>query len=179
MRKINNKHRQNLLIVYCQLSIASCTLLNLRMALPWILKKFSELTPGELYAALQLRNEVFVVEQNCVFQDADDKDQASYHLLGYTDNKLVAYTRLVPPGVIYKEPSIGRVVTSPSVRGIGAGRELMQESINTAYHLFGTLPLKIGAQLYLKKFYESFGFIQVGEGYIEDGIPHIYMIKNT
>jgi ElaA protein len=119
------------------------------------------------------------VEQNCLFQDADDKDQASYHLLGFTDNKLVAYTRLVPPDVIYKEPSIGRVVTSPSVRGTGAGKELMKESINTAYQLFGAVPLKIGAQLYLRKFYESFGFFQIGEGYIEDGIPHIYMLKTT
>ncbi|HVF81066.1 MAG TPA: GNAT family N-acetyltransferase [Flavisolibacter sp.] len=154
------------------------TQLQLLMPLEWILKKFYELTPDELYAALQLRNEVFVVEQNCVFQDADGKDQASYHLLGYTDNKLIAYTRLVPANIIYKEPSIGRVVSSPLVRGTGAGRKLMQESINTAYRLFGIVPLKIGAQLYLKKFYESFGFIQVGEGYIEDGIPHIYMVKN-
>jgi ElaA protein len=149
------------------------------MQIEWTLKKFYELTPYDLYAALQLRNEVFVVEQNCVFQDADDKDQACYHLLGYTGNKLVAYTRLVPPYVIYKEPSIGRVVTSPSVRGTGAGKDLMKESITTAYQLFGAVPLKIGAQLYLKKFYESFGFIQIGEGYIEDGIPHIYMLKHT
>ncbi len=149
------------------------------MFIEWILKSFNELTAGELYAALQLRNEVFVVEQACVFQDADDKDQESYHLLGYTDNKLVAYTRLVPPNVIYKEPSIGRVVTSPSVRGTGAGRELVQKSINSSFHLFGIVSIKIGAQLYLKKFYESFGFIEVGESYVEDGIPHIYMLKHT
>jgi ElaA protein len=111
-----------------------------------------------LYEILQLRNEVFVVEQNCVFQDADDKDQNSYHLMGFSDSKLVAYTRLVPPGEIYEQPSIGRVVSSPSVRGSGVGRELMIESIAAVYKLFGIQPIKIGAQLYLKKFYESLGF---------------------
>lgn len=143
----------------------------------WILKKFEALTPFELYAILQLRNEVFVVEQNCVFQDADDKDQDCYHLMGMTGNKLVAYTRLVPPGVIYPEISIGRVVTSPAVRRHGAGRELMTTSIDTCYRLFGREPIRIGAQLYLKRFYESFGFQQVSEVYLEDGIEHIYMRK--
>lgn len=147
------------------------------MHITWLLKKFAELTPYELYDALQLRNEVFVVEQNCVFQDADDKDQPSYHLLGYQQNKLVAYTRLVPPRVAYDEASIGRVVTSPSVRRTGAGRLLMQQSIETAYELFGINAIRIGAQLYLKSFYESFGFVQVGEPYLEDGIPHIHMLK--
>ena len=147
------------------------------MQIQWKLKKFSELSPYELYAILQLRNEVFVVEQNCVFQDADDKDQDSYHLSGYKNDKLVAYTRLVPPGLIYDEASIGRVITSPSVRREGAGKLLMQESIDRAYELFGINPIKIGAQLYLKRFYESFGFIQISDTYLEDGIPHIYMLK--
>ena len=147
------------------------------MQIQWSLKKFNELTPYEVYAVLQLRNEVFVVEQNCVFQDADDKDQDSFHLLGSDEEKLVAYTRLVPPGVIYGEASIGRVVTSPSVRGSGAGKELMKKSIEKCYALFDIKPIKIGAQLYLKKFYEGFDFHQVGDPYIEDGIPHIYMLK--
>ena len=147
------------------------------MEIQWTLKKFSDLAAHELYAALQLRNEVFVVEQNCVFQDADDKDQESYHLLGYAQNKLVAYTRLVPPGVVYNEPSIGRVVTSPSVRGSGAGKKLMQQSIDRCYELFGVNSIKIGAQLYLKHFYEGFDFHQVSDTYLEDGIPHIYMLK--
>jgi len=147
------------------------------MQIQWLLKKFEELTPYQLYAILQLRNEVFVVEQNCVFQDADDKDQNSYHLMGFVDNKLIAYTRLVPPGESYEQVSIGRVVTSPSVRKSGAGKELMQQSIDAAYKLFGVQPIKIGAQLYLKKFYESFGFEQSSEVYLEDGIEHIYMIK--
>ena len=147
------------------------------MQIQWVLKKFCELNPYELYSILQLRNEVFVVEQNCVFQDADDKDQESHHLAGYTNNKLVAYTRLVPPGLIYEETSIGRVVTSPSVRREGAGKVLMQESIKKAYELFGVQPIKIGAQLYLKKFYEGFDFTQASDMYLEDGIPHIYMLK--
>ena len=149
------------------------------MPIQWKLKKFGELTPYELYDALQLRNEVFVVEQNCVFQDADNKDQDSFHLLGYQNNKLVAYTRLVPPGITYDEASIGRVVSSSTVRGTGAGKALMQESIKRTYELFGINPIRIGAQLYLKKFYESFGFQQIGESYLEDGIPHIYMLKDV
>ena len=147
------------------------------MQIQWLLKKFEELSPYQLYAILQLRSEVFVVEQNCVFQDADDKDQASYHLMGFDKNKLVAYTRLVPPGKIYDQVSIGRVVTSPSVRGLGAGKELMKQSIKAVYNLFGIQPIKIGAQLYLKHFYGSFGFVQVSDVYLEDGIEHIYMVK--
>ncbi|MBO9682154.1 MAG: GNAT family N-acetyltransferase [Flavisolibacter sp.] len=147
------------------------------MQVQWLLKKFEELTPYQLYAILQLRNEVFVVEQNCVFQDADDRDQSSYHLMGFHNNKLVAYTRLVPPGRMYEQVSIGRVVTSPSVRRSGAGKELIKQSIDAVYNLFGVQPIKIGAQLYLKHFYGSFGFEQVSDVYLEDGIEHIYMIK--
>lgn len=148
------------------------------MQVQWLLKKFEELTPYQLYAILQLRNEVFVVEQNCVFQDADDKDQNAYHLMGFSENMLVAYTRIISPGEIYHEPSIGRVITSPSVRRTGIGKELMQQSIDALYSLFGKVPIKISAQLYLKKFYESFGFQQVSEVYIEDHIEHIRMVKN-
>lgn len=147
------------------------------MQIQWLLKQFDALSPYQLYAILQLRNEVFVVEQNCVFQDADDKDQQCYHLMGFNDNKLVAYTRIVPAGVAYTEASIGRVVTAPAARRMGAGKLLMQQSINTVYNLFGTVAIKIGAQLYLKKFYESFGFVQVSDVYLEDGIEHIYMLK--
>jgi ElaA protein len=147
------------------------------MPIQWSLKKFEELSPYELYAILQLRNEVFVVEQNCVFQDADGKDQNSYHLMGFNGNNLVAYTRLVPAGEIYEQPSIGRVVTSPSVRANGVGKELMTESIAAVERLFGKQPIKIGAQLYLKKFYNSLGFEQVSDVYLEDGIEHIYMIR--
>jgi ElaA protein len=149
------------------------------MQLHWLLKRFDELTPYQLYAILQLRNEVFVVEQNCVFQDADNKDQDCYHLMGFLDNKLAAYTRLVPAGVTYEQASIGRVVTSPSVRRSGAGKMLMQQSIDSLYSLFGKVPIKIGAQLYLQKFYESFGFVRISDIYLEDGIEHIYMLKRT
>ncbi|MFN2457510.1 MAG: GNAT family N-acetyltransferase [Chitinophagaceae bacterium] len=147
------------------------------MEIQWLLKKFDELTPAELYAILQLRNEVFVVEQNCVFQDADDKDQASYHLMGWCNEKLVAYTRIVPAGVLYAETSIGRVVTSFSVRNNGVGKVLMQQSLAAVYKLFGKVPVRIGAQLYLKAFYESLGFEQASDVYLEDGIEHIYMAK--
>lgn len=146
----------------------------------WMLKKFDALTPHELYAILQLRNEVFAVEQNCVYPDMDNKDQPSFHLMGWQQisesYKLVAYTRLIPPGVMYKEPSIGRVVTSSSVRGTGAGRQLMVKSIEHIYTLYGQQPIKIGAQLYLRKFYTSLGFQQTSEIYLEDGIEHIEMV---
>ncbi len=147
------------------------------MDIQWSLKKFEALTALEVYAILQLRNEVFVVEQNCVFQDADDKDQDSYHLMGFNQNKLMAYTRIVPPGVMYEQASIGRVVTSPSVRRHGAGKILMQQSIQSVYELYDKVSIKIGAQLYLKAFYEAFGFEQISDIYLEDGIEHIFMLK--
>jgi ElaA protein len=143
----------------------------------WTLKSFSELAPFELYEILRLRSEVFVVEQNCVFLDMDNKDQQSFHLMGWQDDRLVAYTRLLPAHVSYEEPSIGRVVTSPAARGHGLGRMLMDKSIEELNRLFGKSPIQIGAQLYLKQFYESFGFQQTGGIYIEDGIDHIHMIR--
>ena len=143
----------------------------------WICKKFDELRPDELYASLQLRNEVFVVEQNCVYQDLDDKDQLAWHLMGWKGNKLVAYTRLIPPGVSYPEASIGRVVTSPSARRTGLGRDLMMRSLQEMKKLFNDGPVRLGAQLYLKDFYISLGFVQTSEVYLEDGIEHIEMVK--
>jgi ElaA protein len=144
----------------------------------WVLKKFDELSPHELYSILQLRSEVFVVEQNCVFQDMDNKDQQSYHLMGWKEAKLIAYARIVPPGIAYDLPSIGRVVTSPAYRNTGIGKLLMNKSIEKLFHLFGTTPIRIGAQLYLKKFYEEFGFIQTSDVYDEDGINHIEMTRS-
>ncbi len=144
----------------------------------WICKKFDQLSPLELYSILQLRNEVFVVEQNCVFQDADNKDQASWHVMGWDAASLVAYARIVPPGVAYDSlPSIGRVVTSPRMRGTGTGKMLMEQSIAHLQKIFDNAPIKIGAQMYLKRFYELFGFVQSGERYLEDGIPHIEMTR--
>jgi ElaA protein len=145
----------------------------------WIIKEFDRLTPHELYNILQLRNEVFVVEQQCVFQDADNKDQYAFHLMCWEENILVAYTRLLPPNTAYDEMSIGRVVTFPKMRKKGLGRMLMQRSIEACYQLFGKNPIKIGAQFYLKFFYESLGFEQTSEIYLEDDIQHVEMILLT
>jgi ElaA protein len=144
----------------------------------WSCKSFIELTNEELYKILQLRMGVFVVEQNSVYQDCDDKDQHSYHYMGWEKDKLVAYTRLMPPGIAYSSSSIGRVITSPLVRGKNIGRDLMKGSINKMIELFGKVSITIGAQLYLKNFYESFGFIKTGDIYLEDGIEHIKMQLN-
>jgi ElaA protein len=143
----------------------------------WILKKFDTLTNGELYEILQLRSEVFIVEQNCVYLDPDGKDQEAWHLMGSEDGKLIAYTRILSPGVAYIDPAIGRVVTSPSKRGAGLGKELMERSIEHCEKLFGKNSITLGAQVYLKKFYESLGFVVVGDEYLEDGIPHIQMTR--
>lgn len=146
----------------------------------WVLKEFKDLEPLELYGILQLRNEVFVVEQNCVFQDADNKDQQSLHLMGWKNDILVACSRILPPGIAYDSyPSIGRVATAHKVRRSGIGKILMQQSLDALHKTFGNVPIKLGAQLYLKKFYESFGFMQAGEIYLEDGIPHIEMVRRA
>jgi len=142
----------------------------------WICRSFTELSNGELYAMLRLRSEIFVVEQNCVFLDADNKDQASHHLMAWQEDMLAAYSRLVPPGIVYAEPSIGRVVTAITARGSGIGRQLMQQSIANCRKLFGEQPIRIGAQLYLKEFYGSLGFVPNSGIYPEDGIPHIQML---
>jgi ElaA protein len=145
------------------------------MQLNWVYKSFNELTVDELYAILQLRNEVFSVEQNCVYQDADDKDQPAYHLCGWHENKLAAYCRILPKGISYNHPGIGRVVTSPKYRQGGYGREMMQMAVKKTIEEFNDPFIIISAQLYLKSFYESIGFVQVSAEYPEDGIPHIKM----
>ncbi len=144
----------------------------------WKIKNFNELTLDELYSILQLRSEVFVVEQNCVYNDPDGKDKSAWHLIATEDNKLVAYTRILPHGVSYSDPAIGRVVTSPSKRGAGLGKELMKRSIEACEKLFGKTSITLSAQVYLQSFYESLGFIVVGEEYLDDGIPHIEMSRN-
>ena len=142
----------------------------------WVCKYFNEITPDEIYAILRLRSEVFVVEQNCVFLDMDNKDQYCSHLMGSGADGLVGYSRIVPAGISYAESSIGRIVSSPAVRGRGIGRELMTKSIDILYTLHGKRDIRIGAQYYLLRFYESFGFVQKGEIYLEDGIEHIEML---
>lgn len=146
------------------------------MQIQWQCKHFDELTSHELYAIIKLRNEVFVVEQNCVFQDADGKDQYCYHLSGLAANEIAAYARLVPAGISYPYISIGRVITSPPYRRTGFGKALMVQAINECYRLLGKQPIKVGAQLYLRDFYQSFGFVQTSEMYLEDDIPHIEML---
>jgi ElaA protein len=141
---------------------------------------FEELTAKELYEIMVLRQEVFVVEQNCVYLDADGKDLEAHHFMMYNDKQeLVAYTRLLPEGVSYKNyTSIGRVVNHPSTRGSGVGKALIEHSIAWLEKLFGTkFPIKIGAQSYLIPFYEKFGFVSQGEDYLEDGIPHRIMVR--
>lgn len=139
-------------------------------------KSFTTLTPGELYAILRLRSEVFVVEQNCVFLDADNKDIYCHHLMLFENKQLIAYARLVPPGISYREMSVGRVVTAKDARNKGAGKELMQLAIKYCRKIFGDGPIRIGAQYYLEKFYTEIGFTATGDVYDEDGIEHIEMI---
>ncbi len=145
-------------------------------AIRWECKPFSDLKADELYAMLRLRSEVFVVEQNCVYLDLDLKDKQAYHVAGWIKDELIGYTRLLPPGLAFKEPSIGRVVTSPSARRTGAGRKLMEYSIEKIISFYGKQPIRIGAQLYLKRFYESLGFNQSSDIYLEDDIEHIEMV---
>lgn len=151
----------------------------MEMKITWQLKEFQNLTPLEIYEILQLRSEVFVVEQNCIFLDADNNDQLSFHLQGRIDEKLIAYVRIIPPGHTYNEPSIGRVVSSPSHRKKGVGIELMKKAIEETTNLFGIQPIVIGAQLYLKKFYENLGFTMCSDIYMEDDIQHIKMIRKS
>jgi ElaA protein len=143
----------------------------------WIAKPLIDLTVSELYKILRLRAEVFIVEQNCPYLDPDGKDFSSIHLMGWQQDHLAAYSRLVLPGVSYPEISIGRVVTSPLNRGSGLGKELISQSINFIEKEYGRQPIRIGAQLYLKSFYGSFGFSADSDVYLEDGIEHIIMLR--
>ena len=144
----------------------------------WVFKHFTDLTAEELYEILALRSRVFVVEQQCIFLDMDGLDKPAHHLAGYVSGKLVASTRILAAGIAYQGyPSIGRVVTAPEARGKAYGFKLMEESLKKLVELYGHVPVKIGAQLYLKRFYESLGFLQSGEMYLEDGIEHIPMVK--
>jgi ElaA protein len=147
------------------------------MNLTHTIKAFHELTVDELYDLLRLRSEVFVVEQNCVFLDQDNKDQKCYHLLLYSDSELVGYSRLVPAGLSYSEMAIGRVITSASARGKGLGRILMELSIEYCHKFFGPGDIRLGAQTYAHGFYASLGFVSDGDVYDEDGIEHIEMVR--
>lgn len=141
-------------------------------------KSFSKISTQELYEILQLRSEVFVVEQDCVYQDIDNKDQKALHVIGFKNNKVIAYTRIFKPGDYFKNASIGRVVVAKNERKYGYGHVILKNSIEVIKNNFNETSIKISAQKYLKEFYESLEFIQVGKEYLEDGIPHIGMIKN-
>jgi ElaA protein len=147
------------------------------MDITWIIKEFKDLDLTELYSMLQLRECVFEIEQNCVYPDLDGKDQKAVHVMGYGGGKMVAYSRLLPQGISYDDVSIGRVVTDTEHRRYGIGKELMKVSIEACYKYFGTGPIRISAQLYLRAFYESYDFVAVTEPYMEDNIPHIEMLK--
>ena len=141
-------------------------------------KSFQELSVQELYDILQLRTAVFVVEQNCVYQDMDGKDQVALHVMGRDEGKLVAYTRLFTPGTYYEDASIGRVITLNEARGRGFGREIMEKSIQALEAVSGKTSITIAAQSYLRKFYRELGFVETGVEYLEDGIPHVKMVRN-
>ena len=128
------------------------------MELSWRIKSFEALLPEELYQVLRLRSEVFVVEQQCVFLDQDNKDQESVHVMGFIEHQLVVYVRILPPGLAYEEPSIGRVVSSPSIRRSGIGRILMEKAIEITTSMYTGKNIRIGAQFYLTSFYGSLGF---------------------
>ena len=148
------------------------------MDLEWKIKRFEALTTTELYDLLQLRSEVFVVEQNCVYQDIDYKDQKALHLIGEDYGQMVAYARLFKPKDYFDEASIGRVVVKPTYRDKKLGHILMREAIYFIKSQFNQTKITISAQLYLKKFYESHDFIQTSETYLEDDIPHIQMKRS-
>lgn len=141
------------------------------------IKRFNELSLEELYQLLKLRSEVFVVEQNCVYQDIDGKDEKALHVLGTFDGDIVAYSRLFAPGYYFDNASIGRVVVAGEYRDKKWGHDLLIASVDGVKSEFNTTAITISAQLYLKKFYESHGFVKQGEEYLEDGIPHIRMDK--
>ncbi|MDG1715064.1 GNAT family N-acetyltransferase [Lacinutrix sp.] len=141
-----------------------------------VIKPFNELSILELYNLLQLRSEVFVVEQDCVYQDIDGKDQNALHVIGYKNDRIVAYTRLFKPGDYFKASSIGRVVVAKNQRQFKYGYDIMEASIKAIKTHFNVTEIKISAQCYLKNFYNNLEFFEIGEEYLEDGIPHIAML---
>jgi ElaA protein len=141
------------------------------------IKTFNQLTTEELYQILRLRSEVFVVEQDCVYQDVDNKDQKALHIIGTKNGEIVAYTRIFKPGDYFDNVSIGRVVVSQDQRKYGLGKQIMQASLAAIDQRFPNQPIEISAQSYLLKFYTELGFKVAGEEYLEDGIPHRRMLK--
>ena len=143
-----------------------------------VVKTFNELNTKDLYQLLELRSAVFVVEQDCVYQDVDGKDQKAIHVLGIKEDKLVAYTRMFGPGDYFNNPSIGRVVVAQDQRQFGYGKVIMEASIADLESRYPDKTIELSAQTYLLKFYNSLGFKETGEEYLEDGIPHVRMVRN-
>lgn len=142
-----------------------------------LVKSFNDLSKIELYKILRLRAEVFIVEQDCIYQDIDDKDQKALHVILKKESEIIGYTRIFWPGDYFDEASIGRVVISKKERHNCYGTDLMKASVNAIYATIKTKKIKISAQTYLKEFYNNLGFYEKGKEYFEDGIPHIAMIK--
>ena len=149
------------------------------MEVDWKIKRFEELTTIELYEILRVRAEVFVVEQTCVYQDLDEKDKKAYHLFCENNGEIVAYLRILDKGVSYPEISIGRVLTRETNRRTGLAREMMQKAISFVEEELSEMQIRISAQLYLKRFYESLGFLITSEVYLEDDIEHIEMVRRA
>ncbi len=149
------------------------------MEVNWEIKSFHELNTTELYRIIQLRIDVFMLEQNCIYRDCDDKDLSSNHLMGWHQDTLVAYARLIPPLLSYKESSIGRVLVHADFRKFGLGKDLMFHAISFLSPTIAPQPIRISAQLYLQKFYEDLGFQPTSSEYLEDKIPHIQMLRSS
>lgn len=143
----------------------------------WSWKSFSDLTTSELYELLQLRQNVFVVEQKCAYLDCDGLDRRAFHLLGYEGTRLIAYLRALPPKIKVEAAVMGRVLIAADQRGIGKGRELMRVGLEKFQETFGAVPIQISAQSYLEEFYKDFGFQVISSPYLEDGIPHRTMLR--
>lgn len=143
----------------------------------WKCFSYGDLDRDRLYEIMALRQKVFIIEQNCNYLDADGLDEKSDHFCGYENGELVAYLRIVHPGVVYKEVAIGRVLAAKSIRGKGAGIELMEKAMEAVEKRFGTTTIRLSAQSYLKKFYEDLGYVPTGKEYFEDNIPHMEMLR--
>lgn len=147
------------------------------MEVVWKIKSFEQLTVKELYGLLRLREQVFIIEQDCIYPDIDNKDQKALHVLGMAEGEVISYARIFKPGDYFETAAIGRVVTDKTYRNLKIGFTLMQKSIAAVEEYFSETTITISAQCYLTGFYESLGFVQVGEGYLEDNIPHIRMVR--
>jgi len=143
----------------------------------WKTKAFNNLLINELYDLYYLRTAIFVVEQNCPYQEIDEKDKKAFHILGYYQNKLIAVARVLPPNVSYKEASIGRFAVVKDYRKQNVADELIQQCFTCVLKNFGNISIKISAQQYVEKFYNKHGFVSTGKTYLEDNIPHVEMLK--